>query len=732
MPAVDDLPKMVSLSPEPLATMDDKTSLGGKVPEPLQPTRRHNLDAEVIEALFQQDIDLGLTRHDFDPVRSPLEQLEPVPEKAARLDDEWLSSKVAGADEDAEDDTLDKIWAGLDYTIDSETGECMLLPSSAPAPAGPAEPAPVAVPTAGRLGSQEAVPAARSETLLPGPIPTTIDELMGAAPAGPPQELARRLPHCSGDSGQSSLSDSDAEIALLDRMIEAAHSTAQPRVPLNRMVSMEQRWQDLASVLLLPAGQEAPAPVGTPLRPLPTGPGALPTGHGLLPGGFIPDTGALAQPAAPLSLPSGGPPLLDDGGASGGELTYFQLSPAGVPGQAVGAAGGSPLDQDEAFLSQLLGVDQLDLSTMPITELAPQDWSSGSQGAGGGSPAQSPSGGQSQSSPSGQFGAGPGRSAGPTGGAGSDARGRSPRLPVAQKKHQMYGKRIFQSQDGAFDDSSASSDVCASPCRPTSSPAPAAHRYGTEGGLGAALPAAGAPAPPQAAAAADIAEIKYSRTPQFTRMSPAEQLDSVAHNHSYHQPASVESGSDSDRPVARDKVADKKPAERVSRDEKRLRSMEIPLTADEIVHMPMDDFNERLAKLQLSEAQLSLVRDVRRRGKNKLAAQNCRKRKLDQITSLTEDLQKVRDERQRILAEHQYLTDVRARIRDKYAQLHRHVFQSLRDADDQPYSPTEYSLQLSADGDVLLVPRGPARGAAIVPSAAVDPAARHKPRGAGQ
>ena len=42
----------------------------------------------MIEALLQQDIDLGLTRHDFDPVRSPLEEVEPVPEKSARLDDE--------------------------------------------------------------------------------------------------------------------------------------------------------------------------------------------------------------------------------------------------------------------------------------------------------------------------------------------------------------------------------------------------------------------------------------------------------------------------------------------------------------------------------------------------------------------------------------------------------------------------------------------------------------------
>ncbi|KAJ8874448.1 hypothetical protein PR048_025297 [Dryococelus australis] len=33
------------------------------------------------------------------------------------------------------------------------------------------------------------------------------------------------------------------------------------------------------------------------------------------------------------------------------------------------------------------------------------------------------------------------------------------------------------------------------------------------------------------------------------------------------------------------------------------------------------------------------------------------------------------------------------------------VFQSLRDADGNPYSPYEYSLQQSADGTVLLMPR---------------------------
>ena len=58
--------------------------------------------------------------------------------------------------------------------------------------------------------------------------------------------------------------------------------------------------------------------------------------------------------------------------------------------------------------------------------------------------------------------------------------------------------------------------------------------------------------------------------------------------------------------------------EYLSRDEKRARSMSLPMTTDDIINLPMDEFNERLSKYDLSESQLSLIRDIRRRGKNKV------------------------------------------------------------------------------------------------------------------
>lgn len=56
----------------------------------------------------------------------------------------------------------------------------------------------------------------------------------------------------------------------------------------------------------------------------------------------------------------------------------------------------------------------------------------------------------------------------------------------------------------------------------------------------------------------------------------------------------------------------------LTRDERRARALNIPIPVDDIINLPMDEFNERLSKYDLSETQLSLIRDIRRRGKNKV------------------------------------------------------------------------------------------------------------------
>ena len=60
------------------------------------------------------------------------------------------------------------------------------------------------------------------------------------------------------------------------------------------------------------------------------------------------------------------------------------------------------------------------------------------------------------------------------------------------------------------------------------------------------------------------------------------------------------------------------PERTLTRDEKRARSLSLPITCEDIIHLPMDEFNERISKYDLTEPQLSLIRDIRRRGKNKV------------------------------------------------------------------------------------------------------------------
>merc|ERR1719229_947604 len=98
----------------------------------------------------------------------------------------------------------------------------------------------------------------------------------------------------------------------------------------------------------------------------------------------------------------------------------------------------------------------------------------------------------------------------------------------------------------------------------------------------------------------------------------------------------------------------------LTRDERKAQALGLPIPCSEIINLPMDEFNDLLSKHELTEEQLTLCRDIRRRGKNKVAAQNCRKRKIDQIDELQDRLgeairmkTRLKNEHERLLAEYE-------------------------------------------------------------------------------
>ena len=56
----------------------------------------------------------------------------------------------------------------------------------------------------------------------------------------------------------------------------------------------------------------------------------------------------------------------------------------------------------------------------------------------------------------------------------------------------------------------------------------------------------------------------------------------------------------------------------MTRDERRALALSLPVGVLDIINLPMDEFNDLLSKHELSEEQLTLCRDIRRRGKNKV------------------------------------------------------------------------------------------------------------------
>lgn len=182
-------------------------------------------------------------------------------------------------------------------------------------------------------------------------------------------------------------------------------------------------------------------------------------------------------------------------------------------------------------------------------------------------------------------------------------------------------------------------------------------------------------------------------------------LEHVGHNHTYNmvpdepeEPQLPISGRGSRRQAS---FIDRQ----AGRDEQRARAMKIPFSNEKIINLPVEEFNELLTKYQLSESQLCLVRDIRRRGKNKMAAQNCRKRKLDTILNLEQEVKRLNRERSAQLREKGENLRSLQRMKQEVENLYQEVFSQLRDQEGRPYSPQHYALHYTSSGNVVVMPR---------------------------
>uniref|UniRef100_A0A452H2A9 BZIP domain-containing protein n=1 Tax=Gopherus agassizii TaxID=38772 RepID=A0A452H2A9_9SAUR len=105
-------------------------------------------------------------------------------------------------------------------------------------------------------------------------------------------------------------------------------------------------------------------------------------------------------------------------------------------------------------------------------------------------------------------------------------------------------------------------------------------------------------------------------------------------------------------------------------------------------------FSQHVIK-DLTDIQISLIRDIRRRGRNKVAAQNCCKRKLDVIRSLEDDVCKLQAPKE----------SLKNLLKQKLNDLYYVIFSRLRDDQGRPVNPSQYALHCRSNGSVLIIPK---------------------------
>ncbi|XP_068572031.1 transcription regulator protein BACH1b [Cebidichthys violaceus] len=106
----------------------------------------------------------------------------------------------------------------------------------------------------------------------------------------------------------------------------------------------------------------------------------------------------------------------------------------------------------------------------------------------------------------------------------------------------------------------------------------------------------------------------------------------------------------------------------------RARQVKLPFSVEWIVDLSRNDFQQLLKQQVFTREQLEFVHDIRRRSKNRLAAQRCRKRKLDCIHDLQCEINKLKTEREKLMMEKSHLSQLRSKTYHSVSALCQRVY----------------------------------------------------------
>lgn len=119
--------------------------------------------------------------------------------------------------------------------------------------------------------------------------------------------------------------------------------------------------------------------------------------------------------------------------------------------------------------------------------------------------------------------------------------------------------------------------------------------------------------------------------------------------------------------------------------------VKLPFNAQKIISLSRNDFQEFLKIHKFTPEQLDCIHDIRRRSKNRIAAQRCRKRKLDCIQNLESEIEKLQNEKDNLLKEKDHILSTLVETKQNLTGLYQQVCKEAALSNEQIQILAKYS-----------------------------------------
>lgn len=130
-----------------------------------------------------------------------------------------------------------------------------------------------------------------------------------------------------------------------------------------------------------------------------------------------------------------------------------------------------------------------------------------------------------------------------------------------------------------------------------------------------------------------------------------------------------------------------------------------PITRDKLITIPVEEFNQMLEEAELSEIEVAFMKEWRRRGKNKAAAQVARKRKREEVSGLDEQVEKMRQQKADLEKRQDRLQSLVKSLKERSRVAEDKLFQKQSEHLKEPVSRDTHHIHVTDDDKLLLIPR---------------------------